>query len=79
MSSFLRLREMVDKRRDELIELTSKLISFPNVSPPGRNSVEVQEFIKSYLEELGFSANSWEEYPGDPNLIACLLYTSNKC
>lgn len=72
MSSSLRLREMVDKRRDELIELTSKLISFPNVSPPGRNSVEVQEFIKSYLEELGFSANSWEEYPGDPNLIAVL-------
>jgi acetylornithine deacetylase len=32
----------------------------------------VQEFIKEYLEELGFSTDKWDVYPGDPNVVGVL-------
>lgn len=66
------LWQEVDKRREELLELCCKLIEFPNVSPPGRNSTEVQSFVEQYLVGLGCSVDKWEAFPGDPNLAAVL-------
>lgn len=66
----LLLQEIVDKRQDELIDLALDLISFPNVSPPGRNSTPVQDFIQAYLEGLGCSIDRWEYFPGDPNIVS---------
>jgi acetylornithine deacetylase len=66
------ISQEVEAREKELIELLSKLISYPTVSPPARNSNEVQEFIKEYLEELGFSTDKWDVYPGDPNVVGVL-------
>lgn len=39
----------VDKKREELFDLCFKLIEYPNVSPPGRNSTQVQDYIENYL------------------------------
>ncbi len=36
----------VDARKSELLELVTDLIAFPTVSPPARNTNEVQGFIK---------------------------------
>ena len=62
----------VEARKGELIDLLTKLISFPTVSPPARNTNDVQEFIKGYIEDIGFSTNKWDVYPGDPNVVGIL-------
>ncbi len=66
------ISQEVEARQDELVELLSKLISFPTVSPPARNTNEVQAFIQSFLNELGFKTDKWEVYPGDPNVVGVL-------
>jgi len=71
-SDILNLQNMVDERKDELIELASKLISFPNVSPPGRNSLPVQKYIEDYLRKLDCRIERWETFPGDPNIVAVM-------
>lgn len=62
----------VEARKDELMELLSKLIAFPTVSPPARNTNGVQEFIQDYLNGLGFKTEKWDVYPGDPNVVGVL-------
>ncbi|WP_066369298.1 acetylornithine deacetylase [Neobacillus fumarioli] len=62
----------VEARKEELFNLLKDLISFPTVSPPARNTNGVQEFIKRYLEELGFVTDQWEVYPGDSNVVGIL-------
>ncbi|MGG1677055.1 acetylornithine deacetylase [Neobacillus sp. NRS-1170] len=62
----------VEARKEELLELLTKLIAFPTVSPPARNTSEVQDFIKGYLQELGFTTEKWDVYPRDPNVVGIL-------
>lgn len=62
----------VETRAVELIELLTKLIAFPTVSPPARNTNDLQDFIKEYLEGLGFKTDKWDVYPGDPNVVGIL-------
>lgn len=69
---FGKITQEVDAREEELIELLTTLISFPTVSPPARNTTGVQEFIKGYMEELGFTTDMWDVYPGDPNVVGIL-------
>lgn len=65
----------VDTRQEELLELCSRLIRFPNVSPPGRNSIQAQDYVEQYMKELGCSMDRWEAFPGDPNLTALMQGT----
>ncbi|MGX6445021.1 acetylornithine deacetylase [Neobacillus sp. K501] len=62
----------VEERKTELLELLTTLIAFPTVSPPARNTNDVQEFIKGYLEDIGFRTEKWDVYPGDPNVVGVL-------
>ncbi|OLS35141.1 acetylornithine deacetylase [Bacillus sp. MRMR6] len=62
----------VEHREKELIKLLSKLIAFPTVSPPARNTNDVQEFIQHYLKDLGFATDKWDVYPNDPNVVGIL-------
>jgi formylaminopyrimidine deformylase len=62
----------VNHRENELVELISKLIAFPTVSPPARNTNEAQEFIQHYLKDLGFTTDKWDVYPNDPNVVGIL-------
>ncbi len=62
----------VDAREGELLNLLTELVAFPTVSPPARNTEDIQEFIKGYLEEIGFKTDKWNVYPGDPNVVGIL-------
>ncbi|WP_285292044.1 acetylornithine deacetylase [Bacillus sp. ISL-18] len=62
----------IEARKGELLDLLTELVSFPTVSPPARNTDSVQEFIKGYLETLGFTTDKWDVYPGDPNVVGIL-------
>lgn len=66
------IREAVADRRDDLIELASRLIAFPTISPPGRNTSEAQTFIAHQLRRLGFAVDQFDVYPGDPDLVGIL-------
>ncbi|NLO90282.1 MAG: acetylornithine deacetylase [Clostridia bacterium] len=66
------VEKLIEERTEELIDLASKLISFPNVSPPGRNSGEVQNFIENYLKNLDAEIIRWETFKGDPNIVAVM-------
>lgn len=68
-----KISQEVEAREAELIELLSTLIAFPTESPPARNTNEVQDFIKGYLEDLGFHTDKWDVYPRDPNVVGVLL------
>lgn len=67
-----RINNEVEAREKELTELLSTLISFPTVSPPARNTHDIQRFIQGYLEDLGFTTEKWDVYPGDPNVVGIL-------
>ncbi|MEH7336344.1 acetylornithine deacetylase [Neobacillus drentensis] len=67
-----RISNEVEARQEELLKLLTKLIAYPTVSPPARNTTEVQDFIKGYLENLGFETEKWDVYPGDPNVVGIL-------
>jgi acetylornithine deacetylase/succinyl-diaminopimelate desuccinylase family protein len=62
----------VEARQNELLELLADLVAFPTVSPPARNTNHVQDYISSYLTELGFKTDMWEVYPGDSNVVGIL-------
>ncbi|MDR4946933.1 acetylornithine deacetylase [Neobacillus cucumis] len=68
----------VEARKEELLDLLSKLVAFPTVSPPARNTNSVQDFIKTYLENLGFTTDKWDVYPGDPNVVGILRGDSSE-
>jgi succinyl-diaminopimelate desuccinylase len=50
-----KLFQMIDERRDELIELTRELIHFPTVNPPGEAYQPCAEFIGRRLSKRGFA------------------------
>ncbi|KPV65245.1 MAG: putative metallohydrolase [Candidatus Bathyarchaeota archaeon BA1] len=59
----------IDKRRDEIIKLCSKLIQIPSENPPG-DVTEIASFIKDYIEEHGVKVDSYETDRGRVNLIS---------
>lgn len=67
-----RIVEQVDQRKQELIDLLKKLISFRTPAPPARNTKEAQSFVAEFLKNLGFKIDMWDVYPGDPNVVGVL-------
>ncbi|KAB8126285.1 acetylornithine deacetylase [Gracilibacillus oryzae] len=65
-----RLLDLVDERENELKQILADLIGFPTVSPPARNTNEIQAYIANFLKQQGFATDSWEVFPNDPNLVA---------
>ncbi|WP_423802160.1 acetylornithine deacetylase [Neobacillus sp. SAB-20_R2A] len=68
----------VEAREAELLKLLSDLIAFPTESPPARNTTGIQEFLKSYLGDMGFQTDMWEVYPGDSNVVGILKGESSE-
>lgn len=66
------IKEAIAERRGELLELASRLIAFPTVSPPGRNTSQAQEFVAGYLAGMGFEIDRFDVYPGDPDVVGRL-------
>ncbi|HEY0123785.1 MAG TPA: acetylornithine deacetylase [Rhizobium sp.] len=69
------LIDQVDSREGELLDLLCKLVSFRTPAPPARNTADAQAFMAAYLQELGFSIDKWEMYPGDFNVVGVLKGT----
>ncbi|MED1204349.1 acetylornithine deacetylase [Heyndrickxia acidicola] len=67
-----RITNEIEARKDELIQLVSKLVGYPTVSPPARNSSKIQHYINKYLMDLDFKTERWEVYPGDSNVVGIL-------
>ena len=59
----------IEKRKDDLIDLTQKLIRIPTLNPPGNNYLEICEFLKKRMEKNGFETKLIRAYdtPGDSN------------
>lgn len=55
--------------RDEVARLTSELVRFPTVNPPGEER-QIAEFIASWLEKRHIDASLLEEVPGRTNVEA---------
>lgn len=73
MAEFLQdVLGQVDAREGELIDLLCTLIGFETPAPPARNTARAQAFIAAYLADLGFSTETWDVYPGDPNVVGVL-------
>ncbi|WP_438448168.1 acetylornithine deacetylase [Gorillibacterium sp. sgz5001074] len=56
-------------RQEELLALLDRLVSYPTVSPPARNTALAQREMTGRLEELGFRVEAWELYAGDPIVV----------
>ncbi|WP_088102564.1 acetylornithine deacetylase [Halalkalibacter urbisdiaboli] len=72
-----KLLESIEEREKELVELLSTLVSFQTPSPPARNTNEAQEYIASYLKEIGYTVDKWDVYPNDPNVVGTLKGTDS--
>lgn len=55
--------------RDDLLGILARLVGYPTVSPPARNTAEAQDFLTEQLETAGFGISRWELYPGDPVVV----------
>jgi acetylornithine deacetylase len=64
--------ELVDVRQDELVELLCTLICYETPAPPARNTADAQAYVCRYLSDLGFSIDTWDVYPNDPNVVGVL-------
>ncbi|WP_429970280.1 acetylornithine deacetylase [Fructilactobacillus sp. Tb1] len=63
------LKQQVSENQQELIDLVTKLVSYPTTAPDGRNTHELQNWIADYLTKIGFDTDIWELYPGDDELV----------
>ncbi|TMV94873.1 acetylornithine deacetylase/succinyl-diaminopimelate desuccinylase family protein [Thioclava sp. BHET1] len=50
-----RLKSEIEHRRDALIALTQALIAIPTLNPPGRNYLEICEYLADHLGARGFT------------------------
>ncbi|WP_100333623.1 acetylornithine deacetylase [Bacillus alkalisoli] len=71
------LIQLVEERQDELVDLLCKLIQYETPAPPARNTSEAQRFIAGFLQEKGFAIDTWDVYPGDPNVVGVLKGTNS--
>ena len=62
-----KLFKAIESRRDDLVALTSDLIRFPTVNPPGEAYTPCSEFIAARLKKQGFETQliRGEGTPGD--------------
>lgn len=61
------VHELIEQRRQDLVELTRDLIRIPTINPPGENYVPCAEFIGDRLRKVGFEIEyiRAEGVPGD--------------
>lgn len=69
------IQQRIATHADDLVALARRLIAFPTLSPPGRNTGPAQDFFADYLGTLGFEIDRFDVYPGDPNLVGTLRGT----
>jgi succinyl-diaminopimelate desuccinylase len=62
-----RLRDEIDARRDDLVQLTQDLIRIPTVNPPGDHYREICDYVDRRLSKHGYATELLraEGAPGD--------------
>lgn len=67
MTSEKSLNGRIDRKRDDLIELTQELVRIPTVNPPGKHYREICEYLVARLSARGFSCELIRAHgtPGD--------------
>ncbi|WP_295537038.1 acetylornithine deacetylase/succinyl-diaminopimelate desuccinylase family protein [uncultured Thioclava sp.] len=62
-----RVKAAIDNRRDALVALTRDLIAIPTLNPPGRNYLEICEYLAARLAARGFTTEliRAKDAPGD--------------
>ncbi|KIL47196.1 acetylornithine deacetylase [Jeotgalibacillus soli] len=71
------IKQVVD-RKEELIDLVKDLISYKTPAPPARNTKDAQEFVAGFMKNLGFTIDTWDVYPNDPNVVGVLEGTDSE-
>ena len=77
MTNIATLINQVEERKEQLIELLKTLVTYKTPAPPARNTSDIQRYIASLLKEYNFSIDSWDVYPGDPNVVGTLKGTDS--
>ena len=62
------LHLIIENSEDELLKLLDDLIQFETVSPPARNTGNIQEYIKRYLEKIDFNVDTYDFFNGSLTL-----------
>ena len=70
-SSKERILSLVDKKKEELFSLASKLVQIPSVNPPA-DMTEIAEFIMEFLNDCGVQYTKYESEKGKISIIATL-------
>ena len=63
------IRQAIRERSNELVDLARHLIRYPTLSPPGRNTEQIQEEIARYLAGAGFEPDTFPVFPGDVDVV----------
>jgi len=69
LSIVKKILEEIEGASSEIVNLTSKLVQFPTVSPRG-NTKECVDFIKSYMDNAGIETTIYERREGKSNICA---------
>ena len=75
MADKTRIISQVEKNQDFLIKLTSDLVKFNTADPPGKNTLEAQEWFAGVLRDNGFTTELFDVFPGEPDLVGVLKGT----
>ncbi|TDG67423.1 hypothetical protein C5L25_001019 [Secundilactobacillus silagei JCM 19001] len=60
-----KLQQAIDEKQATLLAILRQLVAFQTVSPPARNTLDVQEFVKEQLTAAGFLVKQQAFYDQD--------------
>ncbi|MCH5463178.1 acetylornithine deacetylase [Lactobacillus sp. LC28-10] len=65
MSETQQLLQAIDEQQSSLLDILRKLVAFKTVSPPARNTNDIQAFVGQQLEQDGFAVKKQAFYNDD--------------
>lgn len=71
MKDHTALRDLIEQRKEQLLQLCCDMIRIPSVNPPGEME-EMTDFICKYLEIHGISYKILRPTEKTPDIVACL-------
>ncbi|WP_203650768.1 acetylornithine deacetylase [Secundilactobacillus yichangensis] len=60
-----RLQRAIDEQKSSLLAILQQLVAFQTVSPPARNTADIQAYVKQQMEQAGFAAKQQPFYEQD--------------
>lgn len=72
-----KIEDLVQQHSSRLLEILAKLVTFKTVSPPARNTREIQNYIRSELVNNGFNVEQTSFYEDDELVSATKVGTDS--